>query len=912
MRQTTKVYPNVTLPRRWMGSLLALILVVGALVATVPPATAAPASVPAKNGPAVDQGIVKAADLSQFRPGNIISDGAFFNSGTMTAAQIDSFFRGKVSSCQAGYVCLKDYRQNTPNRAADQYCNGYSGAGNESAATIIFKVAQSCGINPQVFIVMLQKEQGLVTHTWPSAWRYDMALGQGCPDTAPCDPAYAGFFYQIYGAGRQMKIYTEGRWFTYYAPGKTWNILYNPNTNCGSAPVYIENKATAALYYYTPYQPNRAALLAGYGTGDACSAYGNRNFYQYFTDWFGSPTYPVASGIASYWQAHGGGAGPLGEPYGPMSTWGEEGWSQPFAGGDLLQKRESAVFSVRGAFREEYRTVGHFWSGLGWPTGDQVFVPSVNGYYQDFEGGRIYARPDGRAFAIAAPMYAAHEAERNLFGRLGWPKSRAYLAGDGSRQDFDGGSILQSPSVTAALGKELVTAYDNAGGYSVLGSILSVETTTDQGVHVSFSRGWLQKGPQGIVSVQGALGIAYANLGGASSALGYPTTAGKLLPSGGWSQNFTNGALYHSIFGTYAVTGFSAELAVLGGVGTFGYPTAEATVEGQRSWQPFGNQSIGKATPNGGAYIVTGAILARYSSEGNVRSYLGAPLSKERSINGGWSQDFEGGSILCSNFGTFSVPAPIVAALNKNGGVTGRLGWPTAAAIKTPDGWRQDFAGGSLVASTDGKKSGAIYGGILNTVRAYDAFGKLGYPVEPENLTVNGWRQKFEKGSVFVPNAYPSSVVEGTIHTLYQELGGETGAGVPTGPARSGAGGAIQDFPWYTIYSSSLGTWQSNGSIHDRYKALGGPAGQLGWPTESLKTVTGGWRQLFAGGGIFTSSSGTIAVKGALGAEYLSRGAQSGALGWPVANETLATGLWTQRFQNGTLVLRADGTFEVR
>ena len=53
-------------------------------------------------------------------------------------------------------------------------------------------------------------------------------------------------------------------------------------------PCYIQNQATANLYYYTPYQPNAAALRAGYGEGDGCSAYGNRNFYQYFTDWFGS------------------------------------------------------------------------------------------------------------------------------------------------------------------------------------------------------------------------------------------------------------------------------------------------------------------------------------------------------------------------------------------------------------------------------------------------------------------------------------------------------------------------------------------------------------------------------------------------------------------------------------------------
>ncbi|WCM56354.1 hypothetical protein [Microbacterium sp. EF45047] len=224
-----------------------------------------------------------------FRAGNIISDAKFFDSMTMTAGEIDAFFRSKVQNCQSGYTCLKDYRQNTPNRPADQYCKGYTGAPNESAATIIYRVAQSCGINPQVFIVMLQKEQSLVTHTWPSDWRYTKALGQGCPDTAPCDPQFAGFFYQIYGAGRQMKIYTEGRYFTWYAPGKTWNILYNPERACGSAPVYIENSATSALYYYTPYQPNAAALRAGYGIGDACSAYGNRNFYNYFKDWFGDP-----------------------------------------------------------------------------------------------------------------------------------------------------------------------------------------------------------------------------------------------------------------------------------------------------------------------------------------------------------------------------------------------------------------------------------------------------------------------------------------------------------------------------------------------------------------------------------------------------------------------------------------------
>lgn len=269
---------------RWATTIVA---VVGLILGTAVPATAAviPASataVTAVGGP------VKTT-LAGFNPGNIISDAVFTDRGTMTEAQIQSFFNSKVASCRAGYTCLKDYRSDSVNRPADVYCKGYTGAKGESAARIIYRVAQSCGINPRVLIVMLQKEQGLITHVWPSQWRYDAALGQACPDTAPCDPKFVGFFHQIYGAARQMQIYMEGRYFQWYKAGKTWQIQWHPDrTRCGTGPVYIANKATEALYYYTPYQPNAAAMRAGYGTGDSCSSYGNRNFYNYFTDWFGS------------------------------------------------------------------------------------------------------------------------------------------------------------------------------------------------------------------------------------------------------------------------------------------------------------------------------------------------------------------------------------------------------------------------------------------------------------------------------------------------------------------------------------------------------------------------------------------------------------------------------------------------
>jgi len=261
--------------------LSALMIVLGTVVAT-----------PAAATPPVASDIVRTADLSKFQPGNIVSDSVFYDGNAMTEAQIQAFLNSKVTTCRSGYVCLKDKTDTTRAIAADAMCKAYAGGGVESAARIIFKVGQACGINPKALIVMLQKEQGLVTDTYPYDSQYKIAMGQGCPDTAACDSRYFGFFNQVYGAAWQLKRYGNppgtSNYFTWYAPGKTWNVRYHPNVSCGTSPVYIANQATSALYYYTPYQPNAAALRAGYGEGDGCSAYGNRNFYQYFTDWFGS------------------------------------------------------------------------------------------------------------------------------------------------------------------------------------------------------------------------------------------------------------------------------------------------------------------------------------------------------------------------------------------------------------------------------------------------------------------------------------------------------------------------------------------------------------------------------------------------------------------------------------------------
>ena len=258
------------------GRATRLLLVLALLVTGLVAVTGVTATPPAE-----------AADNSQFRPGNIISDSVFFDTSTMSEAQIQSFLEAQGAKCTSAY-CLKQVNVISVNKAADAFCAGYSSPGYEKPSTIIWKVAQSCGVNPQVILVMLQKEQGLITTTTPTEGKLRAAMGMGCPDTAACDAQYYGFANQVYAGIRQMRVYELSGRYTWNRPGTTVNVRFHPNAACGTSPVFIENQATANLYYYTPYQPNAASLAAGAGTGDGCSSYGNRNFFRFFTDWFGT------------------------------------------------------------------------------------------------------------------------------------------------------------------------------------------------------------------------------------------------------------------------------------------------------------------------------------------------------------------------------------------------------------------------------------------------------------------------------------------------------------------------------------------------------------------------------------------------------------------------------------------------
>lgn len=252
-------------------------------------ATAAAPAVPAVAASALSAGPVKTT-LAGFDPGTLISDDLFYDGNAMSAAEIQSFLDAKIGSCQNGR-CLNVLNVGISSRAArysnstgNLVCEAVQG-GTMRVSELIYRMQAACGISAKAILVTLQKEQGLVTSKAPSDWNLSAAMGQSCPDTAPCDPAFAGVGPQIVAGVTQLKIYKAARFGK--QPGVQY-IQYNPNANCGGTTINVTNYATAALYNYTPYQPNAAALAAGWGLGDGCSSYGNRNFYNYYTDWFGA------------------------------------------------------------------------------------------------------------------------------------------------------------------------------------------------------------------------------------------------------------------------------------------------------------------------------------------------------------------------------------------------------------------------------------------------------------------------------------------------------------------------------------------------------------------------------------------------------------------------------------------------
>ena len=401
------------------------------------------------------QQTTKAADMRQFNAGNIMSDAVMSNKNSMSVQQIQAFLTSKnpcndTATYKAAWY--PNLRYNIRN--GKFVCISNETFNGESAAQIIWQTGQDYNINPQVLIVLLEKEQGLISDTWPNHQQYRTAVGFGCPDTAPCDAQYYGLKNQLRQAANLFRNVLNGGWSN-YPVGQTY-VQYNPNAACGGSVVNIQNRATSALYRYTPYQPNQSALNAGYGTGDGCGAYGNRNFWGLFTDWFGSTKIGIeVRGSIKVRYDSLGGQQIFGYPFYNERTDGEGTWWQCFENGCIIGNRLTGYWEPKGSIRLKWAELGYQDGPLGMPTSGEVYSSEYNSWEQNFENGKIFTLGNGTTkVSLKGSIYKAYDS---------YAKDLLPLPSDDERTDGKGTWWQKFGDGAAIIGNRLTGYWESKG-----------------------------------------------------------------------------------------------------------------------------------------------------------------------------------------------------------------------------------------------------------------------------------------------------------------------------------------------------------------------------------------------------------------------------------------------------------------
>ena len=196
---------------------------------------------------------VDAASLVGFDPGYIISDYQMGNYNSMDESQIQAFLTAKNPCSNTNYNYYQSLSANSKYKwhwsnghfvclSEERFGDGEVIGTGQSAAHIIYRAAQDYKINPQVLIVLLQKETSLITDPIPNDGDYRKATGYGCPDTAACSSKYYGFKNQVRNAAAMFRTVLDGGW-TNYPLGNNY-VQYNPNAACGGSVVNIRSLAT--------------------------------------------------------------------------------------------------------------------------------------------------------------------------------------------------------------------------------------------------------------------------------------------------------------------------------------------------------------------------------------------------------------------------------------------------------------------------------------------------------------------------------------------------------------------------------------------------------------------------------------------------------------------------------------------
>jgi hypothetical protein len=119
----------------------------------------------------------------------------------------------------------------------------------KTAATLIVERSKAYTISPLYMLARIQTESSLITSG--TSANLEKATGCGCPDSSGCNVSYAGFGNQIECSAKKMRGY-----FNSLDAGQATVSGWKPGVSKSTSdPCSVKpyNKATAALYTYTPW-----------------------------------------------------------------------------------------------------------------------------------------------------------------------------------------------------------------------------------------------------------------------------------------------------------------------------------------------------------------------------------------------------------------------------------------------------------------------------------------------------------------------------------------------------------------------------------------------------------------------------------------------------------------------------------
>ncbi|MGO2662299.1 MAG: glucosaminidase domain-containing protein [Propionibacterium freudenreichii] len=404
-----------------------------------------------------------------------------------------------------------------------------------------------------------------------------------------------------------------------------------------------------------------APSAMGMPTGDEVDL-GNGAWMQQFQNgriyWSGATGgHAIKGGIGDTFAAMGDSAyGLLGLPTGDETVL-SNGWFQHFQNGSIFWSYPTAGILVKGGIGDTFAALGESaLSTLGAPVSGELSLGN-GAWMQQFQNGRIYWSGATGGHAIKGGIGDTFAAMGDsAYGLLGLPTGDEVSLPAGWYQQFQGGRIYWfGPTgghmVRGGIGDTFAAMGDSA--YGLLGLPTGDEVSLPAGWYQQFQGGriyWF--GPTGGHMVRGGIGDSYVNQGASTGLLGLPTSS-EISADGGSYQVFQGGRIYWKDgLGSATVRGamLDAYLSMNASSGLLAFPRGGEVAIAGGALQDFEGGRL-YWHPNSYAYLVRGAIGATYDAWGGSSGALGFATSNENPTADGTIQSFQNGTIAWKNSG---------------------------------------------------------------------------------------------------------------------------------------------------------------------------------------------------------------------------------------------------------------------